>query len=63
MQVFFALKHSPTKIRTSCLLLFLLLHVNCWMELSIFDSHFYHLQLVVKGAGELLMSAQMFNNG
>ena len=42
---------------------FLLLHVNCWMELSIFDSHFYHLQLVVKGVGELLMSAQMFNNG
>ena len=63
MQVFFALKHSPTKVRTSCLLLFLLLHVNCWMELSIFDSHFYHLQLVVMGVGELLMSAQMFNNG
>ena len=41
---------------------FLLLHVNCWMELSIFDGHFYHLQLVVKGDGELLMSAQMFNN-
>ena len=40
-----------------------LLHVNCWMEQSIFDSHFYHPQLVVKGVGELLMSAQMFNNG
>lgn len=63
MQVFFALKHSLTKVRTSGLLFFLLLHVNCWMELSIFDSHFYHPELVVKGVGELLMSAQMFNNG
>ena len=43
--------------------IFWLLHVNCWMEQSIFDIHFYHLQLVVKGVGELLMSAQMFNNG
>ena len=63
MQVVFALKHSPTKVRTSCLLFFLLLHVNCLMELSIFDNHFHHLQLVVKGVGKLLMSAQMFNNG